>query len=192
MHFYRLVRNPYARTIYDRLQAAGVTATWLSEYVRPLYESRDREPDCSFVITSCDPSRVAPLDAPVGQLVDGETVIGAFEDGMPLGYLFLSVDAVIDIRPLERELAFDGGYIRRVFVASEHRQQGIAEAMLRHACVRAHKRDASRTTALVARDNVPSQALFESNGFRVNRDYRYVRIGPWSYYWTTDREQSRQ
>jgi ribosomal protein S18 acetylase RimI-like enzyme len=165
--------------------------TWMSEYVRSLDEPRDREPDCSYVVTSCDPSRVAPLGAPVGQLVDGETVIGAFEDGMPLGYLFLSVDAVIDIRPLERELAFEDGYIRRVFVALEHRQRGVAGALLRCACARAHKRGASRATALVARDNVPSRALFESRGFRVNRDHRYVRIDPWSYYSTTNRERSR-
>jgi ribosomal protein S18 acetylase RimI-like enzyme len=192
MQLHRLVRNPYGRTVYDRLQAAGVTMTWMSEYVRSLDEPRDREPDCSYVVTSCDPSRVAPLGAPVGQLVDGETVIGAFEDGMPLGYLFLSVDAVIDIRPLERELAFEDGYIGRVFVVPEHRQRGVAGALLRCACGRAHKRGASRVTALVARDNVPSRALFESHGFRVNRDHRYVRIGPWSYYSTTDREQSRQ
>jgi len=192
MQLHRLVRNPYARTVYDRLQAAGVTMTWLSEYARSLDEPLGREADCSSVARSCDPSRVAPIGARVDQLVDGETVIGAFEDGMALGYLFLSVDAVIDIRPLERELAFDDGYIRRVFVAPEHRQRGVAGALLRCACLRASERGASRVTALVARDNVPSRRLFESHGFHGSRDHRYVRIGPWSYYSTTEREQSRQ
>lgn len=188
MRLHQMVRNAYGRTVYERLQAAGVTATWMSEYVRLRAGARDHEPDCLYVVTSCDPSRVAQLGAPVDELVAGETVIGAFANGTPLGYLFLSVDATIDIHPLERELAFEGGYIRRVFVAPEHRQRGVAGALLGRACMRAHKQGASRATALVARDNIPSRALFESHGFHVDREHRYLRIGPTSYYSTTERE----
>lgn len=187
MQLHRVARNPYGRAVYDHLQAAGVTATWMSEFVRSLDRCRPAVPACPYDVRPCDPARVESLDAPTDELVDGETIIGAFADGTPAGYLFLSVDEAIDIHPLEREMTFEGGYVRRVFVSPEHRQQGVAQSLLERACCEASDRNAGRISALVARDNVPSRALFDSLDFRVVREHRYVRVGPLSHSATIDR-----
>ncbi|RXK48004.1 GNAT family N-acetyltransferase [Halorientalis pallida] len=183
MQLHRLVRNRYGRAVYERLQAAGVTATVMSEYGRQLPSDVAADAD-DLRVEICEPARVQTLDAPTDELVDGEVVVGAFADGAPLGYLFSSVDATLSIHPLERDLSFDGVYVRRVFVAPDHRGQGIAGALLDHTLAHASEAGAERATALVARDNVPSRALFESRDFTVRRSHRYVRVGPVAHYST--------
>lgn len=177
---WRLTRNRYGRLLYDSLTAAGLTATWLTEYradpAAVAADAGERRVDTRAVA----PSTVAPLDAPVADLGPDETVLAAFADGDPVGYLFHSVDATRHIEPLERDLSFDGGYLRRVFVAPTHRQQGVASALLERACQHACDRGASQVTALVARDNVPSRRLFESHRFEPTRARRYLRVGPFS------------
>ena len=196
---WRVFRNPYGRALYEFLAARGVTATWMCEHVRSLDgtgpgdgdgdgdSGADRESDRPFTVETAAPARVAPLDAPVEQLVDGESVVAAFEGGTPLGYLFLSVGATHDIAPLERSMSFEGAYVRRVFVAPAHRQRGVASALLVAACRDARDRGASRATALVAFDNRPSRGLFEKHGFRPVRDHRYARLGPLSVRSTRER-----
>lgn len=181
VELWRLTRNRYGRTVYDALARAGVTATWMHEYVASLSDPPDRPSPSAFDVGVVDPELVASLDAPTGELRPGEAVVAAVDGETPLGYLFLSVDAEHEIHPLERSLAFDGAYVRRVFVAPDHRQRGVASALLATACRRAADRGAGRATALVARDNRPSRALFEKHGFRIVRDRRYARVGPFSY-----------
>lgn len=130
-----------------------------------------------YHVRSCDPETVRALDAPTADFRPGEEVIAIFEDGTPRGYLFLSVDAAHQIRPLEQQLTFDGAYIRRVYVTPEYRNEGLASAMLEFALSRSVKRGATRATALVALDNTPSRKLFERYGFDVERTHRYVRAG---------------
>lgn len=184
MQLHRLVRNQYGRAVYEHLQAAGVTATVMSEYIRRLNGDVEQAHDSALRVETCEPTRVIELDAPVGELLDGEIVVGAFADGAPLGYLFCSMNATLPIHPLEREISFDGAYVRRVFVAPDHRTEGVAGALLDHALTEATERGAGRATALVARDNVPSRALFESRGFTVRRSHRYARVGPLEHYST--------
>ncbi|WP_277542760.1 GNAT family N-acetyltransferase [Haloarcula laminariae] len=181
VELWRLTRNRYGRACYDRLQAMGVTATVMTEYVAALSGEPGAADGGSPTVEACDPDRVTPLDAPTDDLVDGETVLAAFDGATPLGYLFYSVDATHHIHPLERDLEFEGAYLRRVYVAPEHRQRGVASALVAAACERARQQDARRATALVARDNVPSRALFEAHGFEAVRDRRYVRVGPFAY-----------
>ena len=178
MELWRLGRNRYGRAVYEGLTAAGVTATWMSEYRRDLAGATAPSDPTGLSVTACDPDRVAPLGAPVDELVAGESVVAAFDDGTPLGYLFLSTDTTHDIAPLQRRLAFDGAYLRRVYVDPDERQRGVASALVETACGLAREVGAGRATALVARDNVPSRALFESHDFDVVRDRRYVRVGP--------------
>lgn len=199
---WRLTRNRYGRALYEALTERGVTATWMSEYVRPLGVG-DAGPDCSrkgpavdltaggpgahVSVTVCEPERVKPLGAPVGELVDDERVIAAFDGERPLGYLFVSVDATLRVAVLERSMTFDGAYLRRVYVAPDHRQRGIASALLGAACHLADGAGAERATALVARDNRPSRGLFEKHGFDVRREHRYLRVGPLSLRSTRER-----
>lgn len=187
---WRFTRNRYGRAVYDALTARGVTATWMCEYVRDFEADSHSHLDAvesDVTVESCDPGRVTPLDAPVEQLVDGERVVAAFDGDTPLGYLFLSIDATMEIEPLERSITFDGAYVRRVFVAPTHRQRGVASALLATACHRAHEDGARRATALVALDNSPSRGLFEKHGFEPVRDYRYGRVGPFSARSTRER-----
>lgn len=181
VELWRLTRNRYGRACYDRLQALGVTATVMTEYVATLSSGSATPAGSSLTVEPCEGGRVTSLDAPVEELVDGELVLGAFDGESPLGYLFYSVDATHHIHPLEREVRFDGAYLRRVYVAPKHRQRGVASALVATACDRARREGRDRATALVARDNVPSRRLFESHGFAAVRDRRYVRVGPWSY-----------
>jgi GNAT superfamily N-acetyltransferase len=175
---WRLTRNRYGRAVYDALARAGITATVMDEFVRSLGTLPDVGDDR---IERCDPSTVARLDAPTGELLTDEEVLAAFEDGRAVGYLFLSVDATHRIHPLERPLSFEGAYLRRVFVAPDHRERGVASALVAAACERAQDRGADRASALVAVDNRPSRRLFERLGFSPRRRRRYARVGPLSH-----------
>lgn len=178
---WRLCRNPYGRAAYDALGRAGITATWMYEYVRSLDAPPRPVTGGADVVAPCDPAAVAALDAPVDELGPDETVVGAFVDGSPVGYLFLSIDARRHVDPLERTLAFDGAYVRRVFVDPERRGEGVATALVSTACSHAAGEGADRATALVALDNVPSRSLFEGRGFEATRSRRYARVGPFSF-----------
>jgi ribosomal protein S18 acetylase RimI-like enzyme len=183
MQLWRLTRNRYGRAVYDTLAKLGVTATSMIEFGVDLDADRDRSTGNrgGLTVEQCNPDRVAALDPPTGDLTDNEVLIAAFDGGTPLGYLFLSVDERHEIHPLERTLAFDGGYVRRVFVDPTHRNRGVATAMVETALQRARDAGADSVTALVAVDNVPSRSLFERHGFEPTRKRRYVRIGPLSH-----------
>lgn len=178
---WRLTRNRYGRTVYDALARAGVTATWLYEYTRSLAEPISDPTDTGIAVERCDPARVAPLDPPADDLIAGEDVFAALADGKPVGYLFCSVGATHHIAPLDRRLSFDGAYIRRVFVAPEARNRGVATAMVAAACRHAADDGVTEATALVALDNRPSRALFERLGFGTMRARRYAAVGPFSW-----------
>mgnify|MGYP002762606707 CR=1 FL=1 len=118
---------------------------------------------------------------PLAERREDEELIVATTDGTVRGYLFLTVDATLRVHPLERELSFEGAYVRRVFVHPDYREQGIASATLRAALDRARERGARTATALVAADNRPSQWLFESHEFERVRRRVYGRVGSLSW-----------
>lgn len=175
---WRLVRNPYGRAVYERLRAAGVTATLMTEYrlTPPDLEAVERNSEIATGIVA--PDRVAAVGAPTAELQSEEVVIAALDRDTPVGYLFCSLDATHAIEPLERSYTFDGAYVRRVFVTPEHRQRGVATALVSAACEWARERGAGSVTALVARDNRPSRRLFEHRGFEPARSHLYIRLGP--------------
>ena len=181
---WRLTRNRYGRAVYDALARRGITATEMIEYVAGLEDAPAADggdQHSTYTVETCDPSTVTALDAPIEELRSDELVVAALEDGRPRGYLFCSIDATHEIHPLERKLRFEGAYIRRVFVDPDHRNRGIATALVGETCRLARERGAERATALVALDNSPSRALFERHGFDPRRRRRYVRVGPFSH-----------
>ncbi|RLM53571.1 GNAT family N-acetyltransferase [Halobellus sp. Atlit-31R] len=190
---WKLTRNRYGRALYDALEGIGVTATVMYEFARALDgNGRDDSSECvgrgaagevaaDRRVAVCDGEAVSSLDPPLDEVREGEDVIGVFESDTPCGYLFLSVDDALPIHPLDRVLDFEGAYVRRVFVAPDHRGRGLATALLGEACQRATARGADRATALVAVDNVPSRSLFERCGFEPVRRRQYARVGPLSY-----------
>lgn len=184
VRLWRVTRNRYGRAVYDTLRTIGITGTLMHEYSKTLEGETGREAtsvDGPYTIRQPSPEQVTPIGAPVDELHPGEEPVAAFADDVPLGYLFLSVDASLRIDPLGRTRQFEGAYVRRVFVAPEHRGRGVATAMVAAACRRAVDRDARRATALVAVDNIPSRSLFERCGFEPRRVRRYVKAGPLSY-----------
>jgi len=182
VRLWRLFRNRYGRAVYDALGRAGVTGTAMYEYVRTLDgDGPSATTAGADGVGVCEPRDLDPLDPPTGELLADEAVVGAFVDGAPGGYLFLSVDARHEIHPLERTLAFDGAYVRRVYVDPAHRNEGVATALVSTACELARDQGADRATALVALDNVPSRSLFAGLGFGPRRIRRYARLGPLSY-----------
>lgn len=181
---WRVTRNRYGRAVYEALKTVGITGTVMYEYSKELDGETGHEGgsgDGQYTVFQPSPERVTPIGAPVDELHPDEEIVAAFADDTPLGYLFLSVDATLEIDPLDQIRQFEGAYIRRVFVAPDHRGRGVATAMLTAACRRAADRDAGRATALVAVDNVPSRGLFERCGFEPRRVRRYARAGPFSY-----------
>lgn len=178
---WRLTRNPYGRRVYDALKRAGVTATWMTEYRRPLDAPARPAAPLGTDVSVVEPERVTPLEAPVHELRNDEVVVAATAAGTPVGYLFCSAGTTHRVAPLERRLSFDGAYVRRVFVAPDHRRRGVASALVGAACAWAAERGAASATALVARDNAPSRTLFERQGFAPERERLYVRLGPVSY-----------
>lgn len=182
VQWWRLTRNRYGRAAYDALARIGVTATQLYEYRRSLAAPPDvEELPGEVTVGSDDPRAVASLGAPIEELVEDEEVVVANDATGPVGYLFCSIDATHEIHPLEERMTFEGAYVRRVWVDPEHRNRGIAGALLARACRRAADRGASEATALVALDNRPSRALFRGAGFDPVAKHRYVRVGPLSH-----------
>ncbi|AFK19757.1 GNAT family N-acetyltransferase [Haloferax mediterranei ATCC 33500] len=209
---WRLTRTETAHRVYDALKAHGLTATQMDEYVvhtSELEATRDPPTGVEVRALDSDDARVheQTYDA-FAELRDDERAVCAFDtdtvdsdsfggdslgddsvDGDSLvGYLFLGDPGLTyRIHPLETDVTFSGGYIRRVFVAPSARNRGIATTLVSEAVSLADEQGAETVHALVARDNRPSQWTFESNDFRVERTRSYYRIGPWRRQRVTER-----
>ncbi|RDZ64017.1 GNAT family N-acetyltransferase [Haloferax sp. Atlit-12N] len=160
----------------------------------------DRDPPAGVEIRALDPAEATRFEArydAFSELRADETAVCAFDAGRGerdgedgengdvadddiVGYLFLGDPGLTyHVHPLEADVTFPGGYVRRVFVAPEARNRGIATALVSQAVAVAAEQGAETVHALVARDNRPSQWTFESVGFRVARARAYYRVGPW-------------
>jgi GNAT superfamily N-acetyltransferase len=181
---WRLTRTDPARRVYEALKARGVTATQMDEYVAETADAgATRELDADVEIRGLDPSaarRHDEWDDAFDELRDDERAMCAFDGDRLVGYLFLGEPAsTYHIHPLETDVTFPGGYVRRVFVAPPARNRGIATALVSQAVAAADDDGAETVHALIARDNRPSQWTFEANGFCPERTHSYYRIGPW-------------
>lgn len=176
---WRLTRSGPARTVYDRLTAAGVTFARLDRFVRPT-ASTERDPRLPESIDGVERDRardgVPPaLDAePMGP---EDLVLRARRDDRTVGYCLLS-DRPIYVPELGRRLAFPGAYLWRVFVVPDERGRGIGTALVESAVDAADEVfDAESISALVAPDNVPSRRAFASAGFSPGERYTTVGVG---------------
>jgi len=176
---WRLTRNRFGKRLHAVLDAAGITVSRLYEYRTPRRPAgKMASSPTGVTIRPVDPSAL-PAAVPTSELVDAETVLAAVDDVTDelAGYLFVSVDARVPVPELRTTLSFDGGYVRRLYVAPDHRQRGIATALVDAARAHAAGRDAPDTAALVAVDNRPSQWTFESRGFERVARHAYDRVG---------------
>ena len=193
LDYWRVTRTPYARTAYEWLKAAGVTATRMHEYradlAGPATVAGDPgETPAGVRVETVPASTLQPgaiafdTAVPVALAAD-EWVVVATADGDPVGRAVLTDEPRPYVDPLERAVPITGSYIRRVFVSTGWRKQGVAAALVRHALEAAVSTlGADAATALVAADNAPSRRLFRSCGFTTVATHQYVRIGPFSRY----------
>lgn len=168
---WRLTRNEYGRAVYDALAKRGVTGSLMYAYARSLHGIDGSE--------HTDPDGIA-LEARRGHDLDAnETPKLAFEGLDPtdvvvfarsdriVGHVVLSCSRPVYAGAIETAVggASDTAYLWRLHVDPEHRQRGIGTALVDRACREAARTDTMTATALVAVDNVPSRALFETAGF---------------------------
>jgi len=184
---WRLTRNRMARRIYDRLKAAGITATRMIEFATGLSASPGREgpadrqvPGVSFVVVPPGegaPARLEFDDAVSVSRLDGEWAVVATAEDRMVGRVLVSVDRSPYVDPLGETVVFDGAYVRRVYVSREWRNNGIATRLVGEATAVATDRLGEDSAhALIAGDNRPSQRAFAACGFRPVRRHDYVRL----------------
>lgn len=190
MEPWRLTRTPTARRVYDWLAAHGVRVAAMVRYVH-----EGEPPEWAFPAGvrasrfDGDPATLPDVGAdaaagPRDALADlsGRDLGLVLRDGEAYaGHVVLS-DRPVTVHPLETTVDELGAYLHRLFVHPTHRGRGLATALVARGLSAA--RDAfgtDRTHALVATDNRPSRATFESVGFRARERLTYVRLGPWSW-----------
>ncbi|WP_424019204.1 GNAT family N-acetyltransferase [Halorientalis pallida] len=174
---WRLTRNAYGRQMYEALADLGIKVAKLDQYVCDLTTVPDPTAPAGVVI---DCRRAGELDrseadafvepAPI------DRVITARIDGDLVGYCFLSHNRPVYVEALDSERLFDGAYVWRVFVDPDHRNRGIATALVSRALREAASRGANRANALVAVDNVPSRRVFAANGFEPEKRVSYYHL----------------
>jgi GNAT superfamily N-acetyltransferase len=174
MELWRLTRNPYGRAVWEAFERAGLKAAKMDEWVREGSPVETETPPG----VSLDVRTVT--DAPEGDAFDelaaDDRVILASDGDERIGRTFVS-DRPVYVPVLEREFRYDGCYLWRVFVDPDHRERGVASALLTRAVtVAAETFDRQRCVALVAVDNRPSQWLFEGTGFEPRRRHTYYHV----------------
>lgn len=182
---WRLTRNRFARRVYDRLAAVGVTATRMIEYEADLETTDAPGPsgaDSRVSLTVVAPGERAERDLDVDfsipvSCLDGEWVVVARTGDRPVGRALVSAGRSPYVEPLGERRTFDGAYVRRVYVARDWRNRGVAKRLVDAATAVASERlDEETAHALVAADNRPSRWVFESRGFCPVRRHDYVRL----------------
>lgn len=175
---WRLTRNPYGKRLYESLDAVGLSVAVLQVYRRSL--ANPAAPDRSdAVLRYHEPAAVGEPFRDADALDRADRVIGAYADGARIGSVLLTLDGPVHVDPLDRQFDPDGAYVWRLYVDPDHRRQGVGRTLVR-AALWATANVAPSTdavTALVARDNVPSQRVFAAAGFEPERELQYLRLG---------------
>jgi len=193
--YWKLTRNRYTRRLYEALADVGITVTRMNEFAartQPADESpEDPETDVECVAVPATDELVERLELqfsiPVTYL-DEEWVVVAVADGGAVGRTLVSAGREPYIAPLQQQMTFDGAYVRRVYVARQWRNSGIAGRLVRKALTVARTELGERRAfALIAPDNVPSRRVFEANGFSRERHHDYLRLFGLEYRRTVER-----
>lgn len=173
---WRLTRNRYARALYDALGAAGVRAAKMDAYVLPADRTPpERSPEgVSFEVMPA--ATVDPGESPdADDLASDDRVAFARVDDEVAGYVVAS-DRPVPVPEVGRRAVRQGAYLWRLFVAPDHREHGIATALVGRAVAAAREQfDVGEAFALVAIDNYPSKRAFEANGFIAEQRITYYR-----------------
>jgi len=177
VHLWRLTRNPYAKRLHESLDALGLTVSVLQAYTRAL--DTPPEPAADAVrLRYHDPDALDGSFRDSDALGRADRVIAAYADGARVGSVLVTVGESVYVDPLQRPFDPGGAYVWRLYVAPGSRGRGLGRRLVRAALWAAIETNEpiDRATALVARDNVPSQRVFEAVGFDPRRELRYLRV----------------
>lgn len=164
---WRLTRNDYGRRLYKALARLGVKVSLMYVYARSLDDVSDCDTpiDGSLTLETRRGSDLERTDGAFDELGHTDIVVVARSNETDVGQVFLSISRPVYADPVEMDVGTDTAYIWQLHVDQEYRQRGIGTALVDRACQVATREAVSSVTALVAVDNVPSQCLFETNGF---------------------------
>ena len=181
---WRLTRNRYTRRLYESLGTIGVTAIRMIEYVadagdQSRVDESDRSLTVSFVAAPATDDSLARYDldftGPISFL-NGEWVVVATVADEAVGRVLVSAGGEPYITPLRKRLAFDGAYVRRLYVDRTWRGNGIATRLIQNALrIAEDELNEKVVSALITPHNKPSHWAFETNGFRPVRCHDYAR-----------------
>ncbi len=105
-------------------------------------------------------------------------LLGKYGYAVAYGFLFWNrlplpeIDSVLPLEPGEV-------YIANCFVIPESRGQGLYRYLLEQMCARAGRSGARRAWISVNAANRPSARGIEGAGFRLRKEARWLRLGPW-------------
>ena len=188
MEWWRLTRSPTARRLYDRLADRGVRVATMVRYVHrgPAPErslpagtavSRWRDGDPSTLPDVGADAAAGPRTA-LADLDSRDLALVCRVRGAYAGPVLLS-DRPVPVDPLAATVDVPGAYLHRLFVHPDHRGRGLAGGLVARGLTAAGEAfGVDRTDALVATDNRPSRATFESVGFAAAERLDYLRVGP--------------
>jgi RimJ/RimL family protein N-acetyltransferase len=175
---WRVTRHDFVRTVYHRLETAGVFLAQLDRFEMETTDEAGCPPpvDVSGVtitverLTETYPDRLR--NAPVAPSDD---IVVARRDGERIGSCCLSNRAVY-VPELHRRLAFPGRYLWRLYVNPTERGRGVGSALVREAIAQTTSEPGlDSLTALVAPDNLPSRRAFHNQGFEARE--RFTSLG---------------
>lgn len=182
------LRNRYTRKFYEVLKDFGVTAARMIEFKADIksvdgFKSKnevDFSNNISFLSLPQNDDLIDKMDLDFSipfSYLSSEWVIVAKADSEPVGRALVSISENTYVDSLNKNISFDGAYIRRVYVDRNWRKKGIAKRLVNNA-LKVAEREFGKDSAyaLIAADNKPSQSVFKANGFRPIRRHDYVRF----------------
>lgn len=186
MELWRLSRTATARRAYDWLARHGIRVSTMLLYAHA-GAVPEREPPAGATIEpfAGDPAALptdlgadaaaSPREALSG-LGEFDRGLVARVDGAYAGHVVVT-DRPVEVEVLETVLDEPGAYVHRLFVAPDHRGEGLATALVAAAVRVAREWNRNRSWALIAPDNRPSRWTFEACGFEPEERLDYGRLG---------------
>lgn len=179
---WRITRSGAVRSLYERLEAAGVVFAQLDHFrrptaLKPAWSMTDGPTIEVRPVVDGLPPKLA--GAPVAP---SDTVVVAERAGSPVGWCLLS-DRPVYVPELDRRLRFPGSYLWRLYVIESERGRGVGSALIARSIAYAGENSDSQTlSALVAPDNLPSRKAFRGFGFEPTERYTSVGLAGRTYH----------
>jgi len=191
---HRVTRTGLGRAVYAALSRVGVTGTSMDVYATRLASTEvTREPPGGVRVDVVRASELsvrpaaefedlAPSDfvavARAAEAPQAASLSRGDEEAV-CGWVFLTLEGPVSVPELATTVQFDGAYVWHLFVDPGERGRGVASALLDATVAFAAGDRLDAAYALVAKDNRPSQRVFEAVGFEVVDEVAYYRVFDW-------------